>query len=121
MERDKERGDATSRNEQRGWTRRLTGPVQYRRYTGDYYDGQPRIFFAFDLLPGQAQLPAAIYEVMKNHELHRDGFPSGLKSKKNGTLWYLPDDEHGRGMADHLDMVLQDLASKLARDSCRKR
>jgi hypothetical protein len=109
-------GNGTKKERGRGWTRRLTGPVQYRRYTSMSNVGAPCISFEFSLPPGQDRLDDAIFAVMKAHQTHQDGYPSHLTCRKNGTLWSMPDHEHNRGLADRIDMVLQDLASKLERN-----
>lgn len=104
--------------EQRGWTRRLTGQVQYRRFTAVHPDGTLRTCFQFKLLPGQTQLDPAVYAVMKHHQTHEDGeHPTGLTSKKGGTFWYLPAHDHGLAVADRIDMVLQEVANKLDREA----
>jgi hypothetical protein len=99
------------------WTRRISGPVQYVRYTdwvkhsgGVPGSGVRAIHFAFDLPPGQDRLPEPIYAVMKEHQTFGDGQPSGLRSKKGGKLWSLVDSEKTRALADRIDMALKELA-----------
>src|SRR5271157_2528360 len=116
MEQNTERQEAANRHGQRTWTQRLTGPVQYRRYTAKGFDGPPRIFFEFSLPPGQDRLDDAIFAVMKEHQTHQDGYPSHLTSRKNGTLWSMPEHEHNRALADRIDMVLQYLALKIEQE-----
>jgi hypothetical protein len=106
--------------EQRGWTSR-TGKVQYRRYTAQHRDGSFRTFFEFTLAAGKSQLDPAIYAVMKEHQTYGDGYPSGLTSKKGGTLWYLPEHERNRALSDRIDMALQEVASKLELEPDRSR
>lgn len=121
MQRDTERHEPINRHGKRGWTLRLTGPIQYRRYTAKGSDGIQRIFFEFKLLSGQNRLPPEIFAVMDDSKTHPDGHKSFLKSKNNGTLWYLPDHEHGRGMADQIDMALQALARQMDSQSAHFR
>lgn len=120
MEQETERQDAAStgrKTKWKGpWTRRIGGPVQYVRYT-DYNKaghGDRRIYFAFDLPPGQDRLDPAILAVIDEHKTYEDGYPSGMH-KQNSKVWSLPDHEHGRALADRLDMALKELAEKLER------
>jgi hypothetical protein len=95
--------------------------VQYVRYTDRGYDGAPRIFFEFSLAPGQTRLDPAIYAVMQKHKTTNDGYPTGLSVSGSGKLWSLPDHQYGRGIADRIDMLLQDLAQKLEKGAQRDR
>lgn len=105
----------------RSWTQRTSGPVQYIRYTDLGYDGTRRIFFSFKLSPGQTQLDPAIYAVMREHKTNENGYSTGLIGCHRGQLWSLPDHKHGRGTANRIDAVLQELAHKLEQEVHRAR
>ena len=109
---------AMDRTERRGWTRRITGPIQYRRYTGLNHANLPSIFFDFDLPPGQRDVPEDVYKVIKSVKtLPRlsEGYygtqDTGLECR--GGIWRLPDTPLGRTAADALDFRLRELAERI--------
>jgi hypothetical protein len=107
----------------RGWTKRLTGQIRYRRFTDLDGGGRPSIFFKFELAPGQSDLPQEVYDIL--HELKelkvrpgRDSQPTPThlefsRTKKFGRVWRLPDNQKGRTAADIIDAKLSDLAATL--------
>jgi hypothetical protein len=136
MERDEQRQDAAgSGNKEPGrtWTRRVAGPVKYRRFTANDCVGRPSILFKFEPSSGQADLPPEIYDILKsvkflnrNPDLgHGSGrYPTGLqfmRGKPWGKVWRLPDDSTGRTAADWIDAQIKDLMGSLEQDSNRSR
>lgn len=115
----------------RGWTKRLTGPIRYRRFTDLDAGGRPSIFFRFELAPGQSDLPQGVYDVL--HELKhlkarpgRDSEPQPThleftRTKKHGRVWRMPDNPQGRTAADIIDAKLADLAAELGAEPERGR
>lgn len=107
----------------RSWGRRLSGPVQYERFSALDAGGRPRIFWRFTLPPGQDKLPDAVYAVMQDHKKSLDGYPTGLKwtthDRIHGKTWNIEDTERGRAIADSIDMALKAVAEKLERERGR--
>lgn len=109
----------------RSWTERLSGPVRYRRFVDTDPAGRSRIFFKFELAPGQTELPQGVYDVLhelkylnRNQDFPNGGgrYPTGLqfnRSKKHGRVYVLPDNPTGRTAADIIDAKLADLAASL--------
>jgi hypothetical protein len=109
----------------RSWTERFTGSVRYRRFTDTDPAGRPRIFFKFELAPGQTELPQGVYDVLhemkymaRNLDFPNGGgkYPTGLqfnRSKKHGRVYALPDNHTGRTAADIIDARLRELAATL--------
>ena len=96
----------------RGWSSRLTGPLQYRKFT----DANLKIIgFKFNL-DDQEKLPPEALEVMREHKKDADGNPTGLKfqnTRTHGKIWQIPNDAEGRVLADKIDFRLSELAQKL--------
>lgn len=107
----------------RTWKERYEQPVKYCRYTAPGFDGKPRIFFKFDLPPGQHMVDPEVYAILKELK-HLDRSPergggvthTGLRNR-NATLWHLPDTEIGRTAADIIGGKLRDLAHKMKQES----
>src|SRR5437870_4713600 len=58
--------NSDSKRPGRSWTERFTGPLRYRRYTDKDGGGRPAILFKFELGPGQADLPQAVYDLLQS-------------------------------------------------------
>jgi len=96
----------------RGWTSRLTGPLQYRKFT----DANMKVIaFKFNL-DADEKLPEEALAVMREHKQDKDGKPTGLKfqdTRTHGKIWTIPNDVEGRALADKIDFRLSELAQKL--------
>jgi hypothetical protein len=96
----------------RGWTRRLTGPVKYRKFT----DANLKIIaFKFNI-PDNEKPPEEILAVMRDHKADKDGTPTGLRfqaTRTHGKVWTIPNDVEGRTLADRIDYQLEKLAHKM--------
>ena len=55
------------------------------------------------------------------HQLHEPVVWAEFGIRKGGQLWSLPDHEHGRALADRIDMVLKDLADRMEQEQGRNR
>jgi len=96
----------------RGWTSRLTGPLQYRKFT----DANLKVIaFKFNL-EADEKLPEEALAVMRDHKQDKEGKPTGLKfqdTRTHGKIWTIPNDVEGRALADKIDFRLSELAQKL--------
>ena len=93
------------------------GNTKYERYNGK--NGTIyRIYFAFELPPGETQLDAAIYNVLKQHQRWpKNGARTGLRHERGWSegsqVWSLPSTMLGMTLADTLDNHLLELAHEL--------
>ena len=100
----------------RTWGKRLSGQVQYERWSALDAGGRPRIFFRLTPPPGQDQVDPAIWSIMEEHRKDTDGYPTNLKYTKDrihGKTWNIEDTERGRAIANRIDMALESLAEQL--------
>lgn len=115
----------------RTWTKRVSGPIRYRRFTARDTCGAPGIFFSFDLPPGERALPQAVYGILQEMKYlqRRPGDtskpqPSGLRfvrDKKLGHVWKLPPTPSGQLAADLIDAKLTEYANTTSEGSERAR
>jgi hypothetical protein len=96
----------------RGWTNRITGPVQYRKFS----DANLKIIaFKFNL-PDNEKPPQEVLDVMHEHMKNKDGQPTGLRfqnTRTHGKVWTVPNDVEGLALADRIDFRLSELAQKM--------
>lgn len=115
----------------RGWTQRYEQPVAYRRFTLRDQHGAEKILFTFNLPKGQSKPDDEVIDVLRDHKFWKDGRPNGLAddartdpesystglqfgvNAKFPKAWVLPNNAHGREVADSIDQALQQVANRM--------